>query len=192
MVHNMRERFIEAIYKSDRTVFRIKDLGMLTGIRNADNLKATVNYHAAKGVIRRVRQGVYVKDPYRVEELAGRIYSPAYISLETVLLKAGVIFQYSPVITAVSYLSRKIDVDGLTICYHKIIDSVLVDGEGILRENNVNIATPERAFLDRLYLSKEYYFDNTASLNRDKVKALLKIYRSKELIKRAIKVLGNV
>jgi hypothetical protein len=188
----MDKRFIEAIYKTDRTVFRIKDIGMLTGIRDADNLKASVNYYASKGVIRRIRKGIYVKNPYQIEELAGRIYSPSYISLETVLLKAGVIFQFSPVITAISYLSRTIDVDGTTIRYNKIKDPVLVESKGIVREDNVNIATPERAFLDRLYLSKEYYFDNISGLDIKTINIMMKIYNCKELEKRVRKVLRNV
>lgn len=142
---------------------------MLTNNRNADNLKASVNYYVSRGVVRRVRKGVYVKDSYQPEELAGRIYSPSYISLETVLIKAGVIFQYYPAITAISYLSRTIIVDDMEISYKKIKNSILINDRGIICENNINRATPERAFLDRLYLSKNYYFDNIRKLNTDAI-----------------------
>ena len=188
----MNKNFIEAIYKSNRTVFRLKDIGMLTNTRNANNLKASVNYYASRGVVRRVRNGIYVKDPYQPEELAGRIYSPSYISLETVLLKAGVIFQFSDTVTAISYLSRTITVDGTEISYKKLKNSILVAGEGIVCENNINKAIPERAFLDRLYLSRNYYFDNIGALNRNKVEDLLSIYKSDELEKRVKKVFKNV
>ena len=187
----MKDRFIEAIYKSDRTVFKLKDIGMLTDNRNADNLKASVNYYVAKGVVRRVRKGVYVKDSYQPEELAGRIYSPAYISLETVLIKAGVVFQYSSSIKAISYLSRTIVVDDINISYNKIKNSILINDRGIICENNINRATPERAFLDRLYLCKNYYFDNIGQLNIDAIENLIEIYGSKELEKRVRKVLAN-
>lgn len=188
----MNNTFIEAIYKSNRTVFRLKDIGMLTNTRNADNLKASVNYYASRGVVRRVRNGIYVKTPYQPEELAGRIYSPSYISLETVLLKAGIIFQFSTAVTAVSYLSRTITVDGREIIYRKLKNSILVAADGIVSENNINIATPERAFLDRLYLNKSYYFDNIGALNRDSIENLLGIYKSKKLEKRVKKVFTNV
>jgi hypothetical protein len=187
----MKDRFTEAIYKSDRTVFKLKDIGMLTGNRNADNLKASVNYYVSRGVVRRTRKGVYVKDPYQPEELAGRIYSPAYISLESVLIKAGVIFQYSPAITAISYLSRTIIVDGMEISYNKIKNSILINDRGIICENNINRATPERAFLDRLYLSKNYYFDNIGQLDTGAIENLIEIYSSKELEKRVQKVLAK-
>ena len=187
----MNDRFTEAIYKSDRTVFKLKDIGMLTNNRSADNLKVSVNYYVSRGVVRRVRKGLYVKEPYLPEELAGRIYSPSYISLETVLEKAGVIFQYSQVITAVSYLSRSIAVDGMEISYYKIKNAILVDSRGITSDKNVNIATPERAFLDRLYLSKNYYFDNIGVLDTDVIQSLLDVYKSKELEKRVRKVLKD-
>ena len=44
------------------------------------------------------------------EELACTLYTPSYISLEYVLQKAGVVFQYDERITAVSYLRRSIDI----------------------------------------------------------------------------------
>ena len=184
----MQDNFIEAIYKSKRSVFRLRDIGMLTNAQNANNLKASVSYYASKGVIRSVRKGIYVKDPYFEEELAGRIYSPSYISLETVLRNAGVIFQFSTVVTAISYLSRTIFVDGREISYNKIKDSILIEPKGILTDDNINIATPERAFLDRLYLNKDYYFDNIGVLNRDLIENLLSVYQCKALEDRVRKV----
>ena len=184
----MRTDFRQEIYRSPRTVFRLRDIGMLVGERRADNLKASINYYVSKGVVRAVRRGIYVKDPYSVEELAGRIYTPSYISLETVLQRAGVVFQYSSVTTAVSYLSRSIVVDGNEIAYRKIKNDVLVNASGITREGNVSVATPERAFLDRLYLNKEYYFDNVDVLDRDAVRELLGMYACAALEARVRKV----
>jgi predicted transcriptional regulator of viral defense system len=187
----MKTDFREAIFKSSRTVFRLRDIAMLTGMQDADNLKSAVSYYAEKGVLRNVRRGVYVKEEYSAEELACRIYSPAYISLETVLARAGIVFQYTPVITAVSYLSRNIEVDGQEISYQKIRDSALVESKGVIREGNVNVALPERAFLDRLYLSKNYFFDNLDPLNREVVEDLLYVYRCRALENRARRMLKD-
>lgn len=187
----MKRDFREAIFKSERSVFKLRDIGMLTGATNADNLKAAANYYVSKGVLRNVRRGIYVKDNYSVEELACRLYSPSYISLETVLCRAGIVFQYSSAVTAVSYLTRTIAVDGGDVVYQKIKNSVLVDNRGIGREGNANVATPERAFLDRLYLSRNYYFDNINSLDRAAVEELMDIYRCKALEKRARRALSN-
>ena len=187
----MDKDFTLEIYKSERTVFKLRDIAMLTGARNADNLKALVNYYVSKGVIKNVRKGLYVKDSYSMEELACRVYSPSYVSLETALSKAGVIFQYSSAVTAVSYLTRTIAVDGVEIVYRKIKDTVLVEDTGIEREGNVNVAIPERAFLDRLYLSKNYHFDNIRPLDRDIVEELLEIYQCAALTKRARRIFKN-
>lgn len=187
----MKIDFREAIFKSSRSVFRLRDIGMLTDVKDADNLKAAVNYYAARGVIRNIRKGIYVKDGYSVEELACRIYTPSYISLETVLVRAGVIFQYASAVTAVSYLSRAISVDGNEISYHKIKDFVLVDNRGIQQQGSVNVAMPERAFLDRLYLGKNYYFDNLGPLDRRIIDQLLPAYRCKALEGRVRQVFKN-
>lgn len=191
MVDVMKTDFREAIFTSSRTVFRLRDIAMLTGMQDADNLKSAVSYYAGKGVLRNIRRGIYVKDAYLAEELACRIYAPSYISLETVLSRAGIVFQYSSVITVVSYVSRTIEVDTRAIAYQKIKDTVLVDGKGIVRQGDVNIAIPERAFLDRLYLSRNYFFDNIDPLNKEVVKDLLPLYRCKALEKRVRRVMTD-
>lgn len=187
----MKTDFREAIFKSSRTVFRVRDVAMLTGMQDADNLKSALSYYAGKGVLRNIRRGIYVKEEYSAEEMACRIYSPSYISLETVLARAGIVFQYTSAITVVSYLTRTIEADGREVAYQKIKDSVLVEGKGVTREGEVSIAIPERAFLDRLYLSKNYYFDNLDLLDKETVEGLLPVYKCKALEKRARRLLQD-
>ena len=112
------------------------------------------------------------------------------ISLEYVLQRAGIVFQFSDEITYVGNLSRRIEIDGKLYRYRKIKGEILVDTSGIIRERNVNIASPERAFLDTLYLDSKYYFDNPSSLDKEKVLSLLPIYNSKTLEQRVLKILG--
>jgi hypothetical protein len=164
---------------------------MLMEEPNAVNLKSVVHYYVRQGVIRNIRKGVYAKEDYSAEELACCLYTPSYISLETVLSRAGVVFQFSGTITAISYLSRSLEIDEHQIAYRKVKNDVLVDVRGITREGNANIATPERAFLDRLYLSPDYYFDNTDALDTNLIAELLPVYRSKALQKRTEKVLNH-
>ena len=47
-----------------------------------------------------------------------------------------------------------------------------------------SIASKERAFLDVVYLNKDYHFDNLANLNWDKVFEILPIYHNKRLDKK--------
>ena len=64
---------------------------------------------------------------------------------------------------------------------------------GILRDSNhVNIATPERAFLDMLYLDKVFYFDNLRPLNTQLIDKIMPAYKSIALKKRAQNLLAHV
>ncbi len=180
----MGKDFKLEIYKSQLTVFRLRDIAILLGEQDFSNIKAKVNYYVSRNVIKNIRKGIYVKEGYSANELAGRLYVPSYISLDTVLLKAGIIFQYSDKITAISYLSRDLTVDDYEISYRKIKTSVLLNSKGINREGNVNIASGERAVLDTLYLNKEFYFDNLNSIDRVKLENIASIYNCKALTRR--------
>jgi hypothetical protein len=181
-----------ALYNDRRTVFRLRDIALLTGETNFISLNKKVNYAVRTGKLLNPRKGIYAKPGYKPEELACSVYAPAYISLEYVLQKEGIIFQYDTRITAVSYLNKSILVDDRTYVFRKIKNTVLIDTSGIVQQNEqVNIATAERAFLDLFYLSKEYYFDNLSPLNKEKIFKLLPLYRSKALTARVKSILNK-
>jgi hypothetical protein len=164
---------------------------MLIGESDFKKLNERLNYYVRKGKLLRPRKGIYVKPGYNSEELACTLYTPSYISLEYVLQRAGVIFQYDERITAVGYLSRSVDIEGRTYAYRKIKGEILVVTQGILQTGNVNMATPERAFLDLLYLNAAYYFDNLNPLDKDLITKLLPAYNSKTLTARVKKLFAN-
>ena len=181
-----------AVYKDKRTVFRLNDIALLVGESNFQSLNKKLNYYVHTGKLKNPRRGIYTKPEYNPEELACNIYTPSYISLEYVLQKSGIIFQYDSGITAVSYLSRSIEVTGKNFLFRKIKGEVLVNTAGINRhENHVNIASAERAFLDLMYLNTEFYCDNLNPLNRQITYKILSIYKSKSLSERVKKVLRN-
>lgn len=188
----IKNDIILSVYKNIRTVFRLADIAMLIGETNFQSLNKKLNYCVWTGKLMNPRKGIYTKPGYIPEELACSIYKPSYISLEYVLQKAGIIFQYDPRITSVSYLSRTIEVEGRTYILRKIKGETLVNTTGINRlENHVNIACTERAFLDLVYLNKDYYFDNLNPLNKQIVYKLLPIYQSNALSVRVKKLLLN-
>ncbi|MCD4697420.1 MAG: hypothetical protein K8S16_14390 [Bacteroidales bacterium] len=181
------------MYKDDRTVFRLIDVAMFVGETDVQALSKKLNYYVGKGQLQNPRKGIYTKPGYNPEELACRLYSPSYISLEYVLQKAGVIFQFDTQITVVSYLSRSIKVETRSYRFRKIKGELLVNTTGLtLLPNHVNIAGPERAFLDMLYLSPHFYFDNLNPLDKTLLIKLLPIYQSKALTKRLAKILLDV
>jgi hypothetical protein len=189
---NVKNDIVLAIYQSNRTVFRMKDIAMLTGETEFQPLNRKLNYYVHTGKLMNPRKGLYTKPDYNPEELACNIFAPSYISLEYVLQKAGILFQFDSRITAVSYLSRNIEVANQTYLFRKIRKEFLVNTVGIIRlKNHVNIASPERAFLDMFYLYKDSYFDNLNPIHTDLVYKLLPFYQSKSLEKRVNKILPH-
>lgn len=176
---------ISAILRSSRTVFTFKDISLMW--RNTDKkaVIAGINYYVRTGQLHRIRRGIYAKDKnYDKTELACRIYTPAYVSFETVLTRAGINFQYYGQIFIASYLAREIIVDGQVYQYRKIKNTLLTDSAGVLNKDGIAIATTERAFLDTLYLNTDYHFDNLASLTWDKVFEMLPLYNNKRMTRK--------
>lgn len=186
------KNIIIAIYKDQRTVFRLIDIAILVGETNFRSLNNKLNYYVRTAKLNNPRKGIYTKTKYNPEELACNIFTPSYISLEFVLQKAGIVFQYDSGITSVSYLSRNIEVEGQAYTYRKIKAEIMLNTTGILmQKKNINIATPERAFLDMLYLNKNYYSDNLNPLNKKIVFKILPIFQSKTMTSRLTKILQN-
>ena len=184
--------YILAILRSNKTVFSFKDIVLLWG-DSGNATRVRVNYYVKNGELYSIRKGLYAKDKnYNKLELAVKVYTPSYISFETVLGRAGVTFQHYDQIFVASYLTRKIIADQQKYTYKKIKDLALINNAGVENKGNYFIATPERAFLDVIYLSKDYYFDNLSGLNWDKVFEILPIYRNKQMRKRVKKYQKNI
>ncbi|MCF7830852.1 hypothetical protein K9M41_02565 [Candidatus Gracilibacteria bacterium] len=184
--------YISVILRSSKTIFSFKDIALLWG-DSGNATRVRVNYYIKTGKLYHVRRGIYAKDKdYDKLELATKIYPPAYISFETVLVKEGVIFQLYGQIFVASYLNREITIDNQIYSYRKIKDSVLTNNAGIENRGNYSIATKERAFLDMVYLNKNYHFDNFTSLDWDKVLEILPIYNNKSMEKMIKRYYQNV
>ena len=187
----LQNQLLLDLYKDKACVFTMKGIAIAYGQGLERNtVKNRMIGYVKKGEILNPRKGIYAKPGYDEKELACLLYTPSYISLEYVLQRAGVVFQYSDEISSVGNLSRSVDIDGRVYRYRKIKGEILIDTTGIIREGNVNIASPERAFLDTLYLDSNYYFDNPSSLDKQKVLSILPIYNSKTLEQRVSKIFG--
>ena len=180
----MKKTLILDIYSSKNTVFSIKDIALMWGESNTNLVKRRVYRYVKAGKLYAIRKSFYAKDKnYDKLELAIKIYTPSYVSFETVLGRAGVVFQSYGQIFVASYLTREIIAGGQKYSYRKIKDSVLTNNAGIEHKKNYSIAIPERAFLDVVYLNKNYHFDNLSQLNWDKVFEILPIYGNKRMEK---------
>jgi len=180
--------YIATILRSKQTVLSTKDIMLLWGEVGSNAARVRINYYVKNGDLFRIRRGFYVKDKdYNKFELATKIFTPSYISFESVLGQAGITFQYYNQIFVASYTNREIVVDGQTYSYKKIKGEILTNPVGIENKDYYSIATPERAFLDVIYLNKDYHFDNLSPLNWEKVMSILPIYGGNKRMERMLK-----
>ena len=188
----MEKNYILSILRSDNTVFTFKDILLASEETNTALLKRRLNYYVKKGELYSIRRGIYAKDKnYNKLELATKIYTPSYVSFETVLRQAGIVFQYYERIFIASYITREIIADNQTYEYRRVKDAILTNSAGIENKKYYSVASPERAFLDILYINKDYYFDNVRSLNWDKIFELLPIYANKRMEKVVNKIFNG-
>ena len=176
---------LSTILSSPRTVFTPQWLALTCDTKERQSLRRSLMYYAKTGALLNPRKGIYAKPKYDEQEMACALLKPSYISLEYVLARAGVTFQYSSDITCVSYQTRTIEVDGRNYAFRKINPMIWANMIGIEQKDNIAIATPERAFLDMVYLSAgQCYFDNLHPLNKELVRQILPVYNSPVLTKR--------
>jgi len=186
------DSLIAKLYQTPQTILTNKSLALIWHESDKNNLNAKTAYYVKQKVLIRLTRGVFAKKKdYNPKELANNIYAPSYISFETVLREAGVIFQHYDTIFVAARWSKTMTIDKHALTFRKLKDDVLFDSTGIIINDTYSIATPERAFLDMIYLFPNYYFDNLKSINWEKCDELVKIYNNKQLIKRLNKYRTN-
>ena len=180
----MDNDLILQLYSRPESVFTVDEIAQLIPAITYKSLRDRLYYFTKIGKLKRLHHGIYAKKEYNPFELANRVYKPSYISLETELAKGGVVFQHYETLFLVSYLTRTIKVNSTGIQYRQIKGVVLTNTQGIEQKIGYFIATLERAFLDAVYIYKNYHFDNLAALDWEKVESHKKIYKSKVFEKR--------
>lgn len=179
------DNLVAKLYQSSKTILTNKDLALIWQENDKKSLYAKTAYYVKQKALVRLTRGVFAKNKdYEVKELATSIYSPSYISFETVLREAGVIFQHYDTIFVASKWPKTITINKNTVTFRKLKNAVLFNSAGVINSNNYSAAIVERAFLDMIYLFPDYYFDNLKLINWKKCDELVNIYNNKELIKR--------
>lgn len=188
----IKGEYLEVLLRSSKSIFSVKDVALLWGEEAEASIRVRLNYYVKTGKLIRIHRGLYAKDNnYNRFELATRIYTPSYISFETVLTREGVNFQYYGNIFVASYVSREIKAGDQKITFVRMKDYVLSNATGIEHKDGIAMATKERAFLDRMYVTKDYYFDNMRSLDWNKIFEMLSIYHNKRMEKKVKQYFKN-
>lgn len=179
------DNFLTIIYGSKQTVFTSREIAILIGEKDINNLKSKLTYYVKTGKLIRLRRGIFSKNAaYDKNELAVRIFTPAYIGFETVLAKEGVIFQYYEATFIASYLSRDLNFKENKFKFRKLKNEILVNQQGLINQGTYFKASKERAFLDMLYLFGDYYFDNLRSIDWNACFDMVDMYKNKALERR--------
>lgn len=119
-----------------------------------------ISFWKKKGYIRNLRKGIYFLS--KLEKninpmlMASKLYYPSYVSLEFALNYYGIIPDIPGTYTSVTTRkTKKFKNDYGNFSYRKI-KRELFGGYKTLQEKNIsfNIATPEKAIMDFLYLNK--------------------------------------
>lgn len=146
-------------------LFRYADVGKFTGNANVFLTRAQ-----AKGFVRRVMRGVYInllREPLpAIEEVACFLRTPSYISCEWALNHHGILLQAPMVCTVLTLdtavgASRDIQFGGVTIEFSRISLRLF---NGFETKNGFNLAGPEKALLDTIYLRKRIPFEDELEL----------------------------
>ena len=125
--------YLDILLRSPRTVFSTKDVALLWGEARQHTVSGRLHKYVKAGKLVGINRGIYAKDSnYDRFELANRMYTPSYISFETILTREGINFQYYSTIFVASYVTREISVDGQNIAASldsHVMPSVRVKGK---------------------------------------------------------------
>jgi predicted transcriptional regulator of viral defense system len=161
-------------------LFHYADVEKFTGNANVFLTRAL-----AKGFVERVTRGVYINrlregEP-SVEEVACFLRTPSYISCEWALNRHGLILQ-SPVVCTVLTLdtavgaARNIRFGSITIEFSRIAPRLF---NGFETRDGFNMALPEKALLDTIYLRQHIPFADELDLDniqKDKLMSLSELF----------------
>lgn len=186
------KKALQEMISSEKTIFSVNMLGKYFNESNDIALRKKISYYIKIWYLERLTKGLYSISWAKVnaKELANKMYSPSYISFETALYHHGLIFQANPSQVDLAYKKsdmRTLEKINLTIRLRSLKASILLSPEWLTHVNNFTIASAERAFLDTIYLHKNYYFDNLDILNIQKMKKLLTVYWRDKLMTKRVK-----
>ena len=173
------------LVSSGKTVFTTVELAIFWKIEDKNVLRVIISRAIKKGYLKLIRRGVYELKDKKVNpfELAGKLKKHSYISFETVLAQAGVIFQWHDEIISASDRSLVTENEYGKFLYRKIPERALLNNKGINNKGNYFIASAERALCDKIYKDGLIYFDSLSEIDKEKVVEISKIYHNKRLEK---------
>ena len=126
---------ISDLIKQDRKLYHSQDLAILWGISNKNTLYTTIKRYVQRGVLISIYKGLYSTVPLSqlnpLDLGKAIIHRYTYLSTESVLSHAGIIFQMTYDYTFISNLPKKVTVDSMSFLFRKLKDEYLYHPAGI-------------------------------------------------------------
>lgn len=167
---------------SSKTVFTFAEIYAEMDEKISDAYKRRkIDIYQKKWLIHRLTSGLYWLHEREVNpfELVNKMYSPSYISFYSALYYHKIIFQYPEKVFIAGSRTFEKEVMNISYASKRLKEWLLFDLRWIQDTGTFMIASPERAFLDTLYLYWEIYFDNLSWLSWEKIQSLLPMYTKK-------------
>lgn len=185
---------IEILLLSPQSIFTVDDLAVLWKISDRSKLWESIKYYLRTGRLRSIHRGVYsTVDDYSPLEAAIKIFPPAYISFITALAFHGAYFQYTDEIHVMGQTSKRIDLpSGRPIIYHQLKKEVLLNQNGVSKNEGYWIASLERAICDTSYLEPNFVFENVDKANAEELERLSELYENRALYDRIQKLISAI
>ncbi len=176
-------KYLDKLLQVKKTVFTKQDLSLILWIINENTLRNFIVRMIQSNLFQNPYPWIYTFPHYDLFEFSSKIKKNSYISFETVLREAGVIFQeYGNTLFLATDNSLEKTAVWYTFKCLKIKDDILYNPLGLIKKNGYSIASIERAICDRLYLSKNYYFDNLSEINKEKLWEIAQIYNKRVIL----------
>lgn len=135
------------------TIFTTADLQRRFRITNINTAYKALQRLTAKGLLTRIRDGVYQVSDRPVHDfvLANTMVTPSYVSLESALSRYGILSQAPLLVASVTARKgRAIETKAKTYTYAHIAAHLFT---GFVKEAGYLIASPAKALFDTVYLT---------------------------------------
>lgn len=143
--------FIRKLETFNRDYFTVADLEKITGL-SRPSLKVSLSRFTDQGVLIRLQRGVYALagTSVNIEKVANQLYYPSYLSFESALSDYGILSQVPYTQTfATAKLPKRLTLGQTEIEFRQLKKELYF---GYSMKNGINIAEPEKALLDQLYM----------------------------------------
>jgi len=145
---------VQKLGQFNKLYWSVADLQKVLGYKSRQTLLVVLHRLVGQGVLTRMRRGIYRISIHSADTavLANLLYRPSYLSFESALARYGMLSQIPYTVTlATTRRSKKANLDRRAVEYRQL-RADLFFGHRI--DEGIDIAEPEKALLDALYLMK--------------------------------------